>query len=607
MNLTELSNILPQPHDMWFKHLRDESFDVDAAAELIAEQMEKHSPKSKYSRKDSTDYKTIATKWLVAVPLFLDKNAKLPISNSNLAMKHPFSIQAELDIIQSTIVSEKYNGKKRWVYWLRDNFPLWYLDQKGWEGQMSLITPLYHKVWTLLQTDIEYFKEAYLQEEKELIERGDYDYQLIEINLKSLSNFIDTTVDKIKHYKGKKEDNFYKKLCNDAGDAIKIKKLAEVFNKEVVDDYSSKTYNLVPQPYTIAMSGRTYFTGSFSLQGMSKEVRKAALGDCYEVDLNSAVFGYYRLIADQAGLTLPILDRMLHEKEIVRAELASKLVNMNVSQSFKMKLIKQALTALSFGGRRGVFNPNTQGGVGLASIIRNKSDLENVINSEVYQQIKDAYAQIKDYIKGKYEAELRAAKDELTPEAVEKLFKGNGQINWDSYLAYLYQRYESNVMKTLIDDLNSHHGDNIPRKVLLHVHDGVYVRYKPDMGSLTTLLKEKHNIYATIDKDQIKQYANMVMRTLSKEEEEEHKEFIRKEEEMAKKLKNIGTGVGWVEKVDWEKKNKEYHDKIEMDNLIFRTTGVIVGYENREDDEESTNEDYYVGSYFNEPYSRTKY
>ena len=159
-----------------------------------------------------------------------------------------------------------------------------------------------------------------------------------EINTRSLKAYIDKT----QYTYNNNKHNYSDKLTTRIKQAKRIYAIAKLLDGKLVQIISESDF------------GRKYYKGP-NLQSVHKDVRHAALGDCIEFDIANSVYAWrYNLVKDIDPSTCyaATLD-YLEFKKCYRKDLAEVVFGdvKEMSKEAKIKIIKQAFTAISFGAR----------------------------------------------------------------------------------------------------------------------------------------------------------------------------------------------------------------------------------------------------------------
>ena len=505
---------------MQYKHLTNgieiNKFNV---SEIVNAMTLKHKP-SKMSR--GASYEEIAYAWLYVVPFKVLKYRLYPRQGN--------AIQLSLDEIRASFLYryKKDNQMHYWFDWFQNKYPLYIITQQGnsLTGKKSYGIPNTHIIDSLMAADPKKFTEAFVDEfesssefENVLDELGD-NITYIEIDADNLERYIKQT------YKNWTADGCKdNKLQRYMIDALAVHKLAIGFNQTVTCPITGKIWHEIPQYFTNTVSGRIYYRGSFALQGMSGVVREAALGACYEVDLRTSVFSFYKMFLDGRGLDTSILTELMFDKVQFRKSLAKTISNTNTNEQHKLDMVKQAITAMGFGARSSQYSS-------IQKIIWNNQDRKALFQHPKWVALKNIKAEV-----------TKIANAEMKPEIAEykAYLKTVGKrYSMGSFLAYMYQSYETTQMMTVMEDLDKH-------KILLWVHDGVYVRYRPDTGTVLHDI-QKLNPHANIDAKQINRYT--YLNDDVEMEKVEHALRIAEQERIAKAKYTGTTSIETLAEVD---------------------------------------------------------
>jgi len=298
------------------------------------------------------------------------------------------------------------------------------------------------------------FKDDWVKQPSQLHE--------IEINTKSLKNFIDYTYHNY-------QQNGNTKLRDDLLVAIPLLRVAEHNN------------GIVPHTYTIANSGRIYYTG-LNLLTAPRTVRHAALAPCYEIDIENCAWQWKAHIGRSERLQTDYLDLYCADKKAIREGLAADVFQDNkMLEQTRMKQIKTALSAMGFGAQ----TPNGHISSGLA--------------------IKEAFSFVKDgdkkynntardrFSKHEFVVNLQKESRTIDKELVKKYRKQyehldflkteKGHWSTSRFIAYLYQSKESELMNSILAE------SYLKEKTIIRIHDAIYGHYtKDDVRSIQYII-----------------------------------------------------------------------------------------------------------------------
>ena len=296
---------------------------------------------------------------------------------------------------------------------------------------------------------------------------------------------------------------------------------------------------LFPQRIKLSPFGRTYYEG-VSVQNVHKELRRAMLGNCWEYDMRSSVvawkMGYARDLLLQANTDadvrsyFPATTLYLEDKVDFMATVRyfAFAGNTALTDNFQLGLIKQALTAISFGAKSaGSGWTDSSGGwknPALVNILKNQSERARFLADPTVKAFIEEQRALDDFIfalvKKNY-AELLA---------LDCLQTASGRVSKPKVLAYLYQHAETKVMD-LICSVAAQYG-HVP---IARVHDAVFFRSRlgPDLKQELefTLQDVTHNKYWHLSPNQLKRYTPVSIDAA--QDEVLHKEWIADEERRA--------------------------------------------------------------------------
>ena len=271
---------------------------------------------------------------------------------------------------------------------------------------------------------------------------------------------------------------------------------------------------MFPQRIKLSPFGRTYYEG-LSVQNVHKELRRAMLGNCWEYDMRSSVvawkMGYARDLLLQADadpdvrLYFPATTLYLEDKVDFMATVRyfTFAGNTVLTKDFQMLLIKQALTAISFGakstGNGWTDNSGGWNNPALVEILKNKSERDRFLADPTVNAFIEEQRALDDFIFGL----VKTNSPELL--ALDCLKTASGRVSKSKVLAFLYQHAETKAMD-LICSLAAKQG-HFP---VARVHDAVFFssRLGPDFKhELEFKLHDAtHNKYWHLSPKQLKRY-----------------------------------------------------------------------------------------------------
>lgn len=240
--------------------------------------------------------------------------------------------------------------------------------------------------------------------------------------------------------------------------------------------------NLLPMKKNPSHFGRNYYHG-INIQSVHRTLRHAILGDCYEYDMRSSVLSWKMGFAKHCyqslkspkpfdevfGATLAYFDDKKAFREYVCGETFGS--DSNIAIDVQIDIIKQALTALSFGARMNQHGWIDQSGKkfnpAIVSIIKNQDARRRFIACDVIQQFRNEQKILDEFI---FKIFTRSDASLLNdPELQTK----SGRVSKSKIMAYLYQHAETIVMDMVRDELGQR-----GKEVIANVHDAIFVRTK---------------------------------------------------------------------------------------------------------------------------------
>ena len=385
-------------------------------------------------------------------------------------------------------------GKGYWWDWMHKNYPIIKIIKKGTSIK---------KESSMVQVDIpldiifasgkgkDFVAAIYNQFDKNVQTHA------VNINMHSLKNYILST---------QAENNPNKTIQNNLKSARIIHMIAEELG------------GVLPQVVSKSNFGRTYYSGP-NLQNVHKTVREAALGACWNVDINNAVFNWKYSV-------VPFKQQLTYTREYLQAKMRTRKhlaqVVFGNHTDYSIKTIKRVLTAISFGAKsetRSWYKNDegkwTQGAV--SEIIWSKDLRDKLFSDDWMLNFMREQKLINDWIGSDL---ANAAKEGVIKEIyLEDLRSERGRISKGKLIAWAYQQSEQVVMSELLKHSKA--------EVLLQVHDGVYFKTKPDMPSMQTEL-QMHWPLASLDIEQCDSYFY-----IDNQEITQHQQFIKQQEIIA--------------------------------------------------------------------------
>ncbi len=288
-------------------------------------------------------------------------------------------------------------------------------------------------------------------------------YDTLEVDVKSLRSYIQWLAEEAK------------KISN----SEKLKTLAQANSILATTTADCGIYYQRKRP---SVFGRMYYEG-LSIQNVNKELRRAVLGDCWEYDIRSSVIswkmGFAKWALDAASDSraareaFPAITGYLEDKADFMRTMRHFvfLEGTNVPKDFQAKLLKQAVTAISFGARATTTGWYDMTGAwtnpALVEIIKNKDERNRFLGDSTIRKFIQEQNFLDDYI---FQSFKNDAGDFLKSSF---LLTPSGQVSKSKVLAFYYQQSETQVMDILREVAASH-----GLTPLANVHDAVFFRNK---------------------------------------------------------------------------------------------------------------------------------
>jgi hypothetical protein len=182
---------------------------------------------------------------------------------------------------------------------------------------------------------------------------------------------------------------------------------------QVILSVARHTGGWFPQRKILSAFGRTYYSG-LSVQNVNKQLRRAMLGNCCEYDIKSSIVTWKMTFAQELSdklyptkewkkvfrSSLLYLEDRADFMRAIRREMF--VTPTTLSKEFQEKLIKEAVTAISFGARAKGVGWCSQGGSwtnpALVEIIKNGVQRAAFLNSHEIQQFMREQGMLDKYL-----------------------------------------------------------------------------------------------------------------------------------------------------------------------------------------------------------------
>lgn len=310
----------------------------------------------------------------------------------------------------------------------------------------------------------------------------------IAVDLGNLKNYIDNAEHDLTRNAAGKSREWIDKVRRNANQAQIVHRIATSLDGQ---------YPQYPKP---SVFGRTYYHG-LSIQTMSKQVRAAALGEHFQYDLSAAIYGIKLAII--SGIVSKPKERhveyrldglftytkeYLREKDAIRKRLADQcLTDTPMNAAGKLRLVKQAITAIGFGAKTDAALWYDGHIPAIAQIIMNKADRERFLKDKFVANFTQEQDDLTDAIVihlkrvGQFDPIKQALKDA----------KHDKRITDAHLLAYLFQHYETDLMNDVVAIAQA----EMP--VIARIHDAFITSGKlsdATQAAINEKLREAHSL-----------------------------------------------------------------------------------------------------------------
>lgn len=334
-------------------------------------------------------------------------------------------------------------------------------------------------------------------------------------------------------------------------DATKIsdgEKLQTLTQARIFLSHSLSSNALYYQLRKPSVFGRVYYEGT-SIQNVNKELRRAILGDCWGYDIRSSVIawkmGFAKFCLTSIGDCRPLREAFsatvgyLEDRDDFMRTMRHFIFldGSNVPRDLQSKLLKQAVTAISFGARAtstGWYDMSgTWTNPALVEIIKNPVERarflgdttirkfiqeQNILDKFIFEQFKEDAG---DYLSSPHL---------LTP---------SGRVSKSKVLAFYYQQSETSAMN-VFREIAAKYG----HRPLANIHDAVFFRHRLGIELKSeielAMQEEMGNPYFKIAATQLQGYTSVSQDVIAYEAE--HRARIAQEERFAAGYKSAWHG-----------------------------------------------------------------
>ena len=406
-------------------------------------------------------------------------NRYLRVVSLKFVKRIPFLDACKTDMSLKWLIDTMgdFNYKnKRYYIWneFKDIFPFFHIADRKDVG--NNITQQITKV-TIMEHNYKYIESLIEGMEAEqlvylfygnLTEEQYDQLDSIPVDIKSLDNFIKhcdkelSYTHHIAQYKNAIRKNRYK--------ALYTKVISEFFAPAYKD---VPTLPMLPDLKTY---GRIYYKG-INPMNMSREVRRAVIGDYYQYDLNASVYAIKLVMAKDI---LQELNESYHgkftytkdyidRKSKIREQLATEcLTDMKLPKKKKIEVIKSAITAIGFGAHITESSWINQEGErefpALHDVIKNRQDRERFQNDSFVVNFVKEQKELTDFIVNHW---LKDTNFVEKISVIKDMFTPNGKPRNNQVMAYLFQHTETAIMQAI---------EKLTPNLVCRVHDAIITK-----------------------------------------------------------------------------------------------------------------------------------
>ena len=299
--------------------------------------------------------------------------------------------------------------------------------------------------------------------------------------------------------------------------------------------------DVLPMKKKLSPFGRTYYEGT-SVQSVHRTLREGMLGKCYEYDLRTSVIawkmGFAQLCYQQMKTQNTFQQEFsacldyLKDKKKFREQVRSQTFgsSSHIDPDLQIKLVKEGLTALSFGARiyshgwinqsGDAFNP------AIVKIFKDQEARDGFINSSLVRKFREEQKRLDDFVFRFY----TSSDDTLLKMKI--LQTNSGRVSKSKVMSFLYQTAETIVMDIISTEIKI-----LGKKVLARVHDAIFIDTKLtnyDKSNIEFNVRDTTGIdYITLDEEKLKGFKGVS--ALVKKEEAEEKSLLAAQTLLAQK------------------------------------------------------------------------
>jgi hypothetical protein len=424
--------------------INPEIFDID----LVEQAMRSYCPSKRI------DHRKVAHKYYLLVKEAVVRGVHMADSEAIKLNLIPVSFKQ----IRDKLGRYGSKGQQRyWFNWFQKHYPLMepVITGNNLLGKLTMIkTTREIEQMLAYSTDQELFDSFYADIPPQ-------DVDLVPIDLESLAAYIAHNRDTQQY--AVNNHNHRETLKRNEKTAMLILTLAHYNN------------GLLPQKIVRSPFGRKYYSGP-NLQSAAKVVRHAALGHCYQYDIEASVFTWKLDIAKDtdSGVKLPATIDYLDHKRHHRQRLAQLLFENTTDYS--VATIKQVITAVGFGARAtnsiGWYDQGQWTTTAIQYIIKSPRLIQRLFADEWFNE----FVQEQDLMNRMIFDQVKEL-DSIKRNPVLLTEKGN--LSRNKTISFLYQQAEAAIIQALNLRLQAQ-----DKSMLLLCHDGFYTKTPADVVDL---------------------------------------------------------------------------------------------------------------------------
>ncbi len=345
-------------------------------------------------------------------------------------------------------------------------------------------------------------------------------YDALEVDIKSLRSYIQW-------------------LSNDATKISDAEKLKTLTQARIVLSDAITSNGLYFQLRKPSVFGRVYYEGT-SIQNVNKELRRAILGDCWEYDIRSSVISWKMGFAKSCLMSMrdnrPVRDAFsattgyLEDRDDFMRTMRHFIFldGSKVPRELQNKLLKQAVTAISFGARATSTGWYDMSGKwtnpALVEIIKNPAERARFLGDTTIRKFIQEQNLLDKFIFEQFKAD--AGDYLMSPH----LLTPSGRVSKSKVLAFYYQQSETSAMN-VFRDVAARYG----HRPLANIHDAVFFRRRLGVELKSeiqlTIQEEMGNPYFKIAVTQLQGFKSVSKDVIAYEAE--HRARIAEEEQFA--------------------------------------------------------------------------